>query len=330
MWRKAILKEGMHFGVTTHLAWSYSWFGVNKLADTEGPLKGVPYDGNDPAYEELYHDPNSEIGFYPINPTAKWRYEWACRIMDLIDKYKPDLLYFDGGLPFNGVDKSRTGMDVVAYYYNRSIAWHDGNLEGVFTLKKGLDGIYADGVGTLDFERGVSETALPDPWQCDDSIGPWSYDKRVTKYKTIKELIYKMVDIVSKNGNYLLNVPPKADGSLDKATEDILEGIGEWMDVNGDAIYSTRPWRLAEEGTWRFTRKGDILYAISLEEPTAEKSLIIKALSNENPERISSVKLLGSKYELKWQQTTEGLKIAVPKLLPCVNALSFQIEMFEK
>ena len=300
MWREAVLRHGLRFGVTTHLAWSYSWWGVNKGADVKGPQARVPYDGNNPENWDLYHRPNGERGFYPINPTARWRFEWALRTMDLIDKYQPDLLYFDGAIPFNGVDRARTGMEVLAYYYNRNIQWHDGRLEGVMTIKQGSDGLYDEHVATLDLERTTSSEIREQPWQTDDSIGPWAY-KRGAKYKTVDEIVDQLVDIVSKNGNLLLNVPPRADGTLDSETEAILEGIGQWLDVNGEAIYATRPWRISEEGALRFTRKGEILYATTLEKPAGQ--LIIKALGREPEARpIVSVGLLGNKEKLQWSQ----------------------------
>lgn len=325
LWREAILRQGLRFGVTTHLAWSYSWFGTNKGSDTEGAYKGIPYDGNDPRFWDYYHEPNGERGFYPIDPSPKWRFEWAVRTMDLVDKYKPDLLYFDGAVPFNGVDQSRTGMEVIAYYYNRNMQWHDGKLEGVMTIKQGADGIYTDGIATLDFERAKSEVALPEPWQTDDSIGPWAYRKDA-QYKSVAEIVCKLVDIVSKNGNYLLNVPPKADGTLDEETERILEGIGQWMDLNGEAIYETRPWSIAEDGCVRFTRKGDMLYAIALEWPEEDGILRIPALGKEkNVSRIGTITMLGHEKSLDWRQKPEALEIRLPTSRPCENAWTFKI-----
>jgi alpha-L-fucosidase len=327
MWREAVLRHGLRFGVTTHLAWSYSWWGVNKGADHQGPQAGVPYDGNDPKYADLYHLPNGERGYYPINPTARWRFEWALRTMDLIDKYHPDLLYFDGAIPFNGVDKARTGMEVIAYYYNRSIQWHDGKLEGVMTIKQGSDGLYDEHVATLDLERTTSSEIRKAPWQTDDSIGPWAY-KQGAKYKSVDEIVDQLVDIVSKNGNLLLNVPPRADGTLDQETEAILNGIGEWMDVNGEAIYSTRPWRIAEEGALRFTKKGHTLYAIALEKPS--DTLVIRALGKVSQKQaIRSISLLGSEETIRWKQSPDHLEISVPAKLASSYAWAFKIELDE-
>lgn len=325
MWREAVLRHGLRFGVTTHLAWSYSWWGVNKGQDLKGAQVGVPYDGNDPKYADLYHLPNGERGYYPINPTARWRFEWGLRTMDLIDKYQPDLLYFDGAVPFNGVDQARTGMEVIAYYYNRSIQWHDGKLEGVMTIKQGSDGRYDEHIATLDLERTTSSEIRKDPWQTDDSIGPWAY-KQGAKYKSVDEIVDKLVDIVSKNGNLLLNVPPRADGTLDEETEAILAGIGEWMDVNGEAIYSTRPWRIAEEGTLRFTHKGNTLYAIALEKPS--RQLFIKALGKEvQKQAFQSISLLNWREQIDWNQTPEQLEISIPEDPSGNHAWVFKIEL---
>jgi alpha-L-fucosidase len=327
MWREAVLRQGLRFGVTTHLGWSYSWWGVNKGTDQKGPQAGVPYDGNDPKYSDLYHLPNGERGYYPINPTARWRFEWAVRMMDLIDKYHPDLLYFDGAIPFNGVDKARTGMEVIAYYYNHNIQRHDGKLEGVMTIKQGSDGLYDEHAATLDLERSTSGEIRQDPWQTDDSIGPWAY-RHDAKYKSVTDIVHELVDIVSKNGNLLLNVPPRADGTLDKETEALLVGIGEWMDVNGEAIYSTRPWRIAQEGPLRFTKKGNALYAIALEKPSDK--LVIKALGKASQrEKIQSIRLLGSNDKIDWNQALEQLEISVPRELSGKHAWAFKIELEE-
>jgi alpha-L-fucosidase len=321
MWRKAILKAGLRFGVTTHLERSYSWFNTNKLSD-----EGGKFDGSDPKYADFYQQNNGEMGHTgTIEADPKWRFEWACRLMDLIDSYHPDLLYFDGSVPFRGEDQGTTGMNVLAYYYNKNSYWHHGTNEGVMNIKNSIMGYNFTGVATLDFERSNSPEILPDPWQTDDAIGPWSYQKGA-KYKSVNEIIDKLVDIVSKNGNYLLDVPPKADGSLDQATIDILKGIGKWMDINGEAIYSTRPWTQAEDGNVRFTRSKDnqTLYAICLEKP-ADNNLVIPVLKS-NKMKVNSVALLGYGRTIKWKQKDDGLHILLPKTLPGDFAWSFKIQ----
>jgi alpha-L-fucosidase len=218
-------------------------------------------------------------------------------------------------------------MEVIAYYYNRSIQWHDGKLEGVMTIKQGSDGRYDEHVATLDLERTTSSEIRRDPWQTDDSIGPWAY-KQGANYKSVNEIVDQLVDIVSKNGNLLLNVPPRADGTLDQETEAILVGIGEWMDVYGEAIYSTRPWRIAEEGTLRFTKKGHILYVIALDK--LSDKLVIQALGKDSHEQaIQSIRMLGSKDEVHWKQSPENLEISVPANPPSSHAWAFEIELAE-
>ena len=327
MWRKAALKHGLRFGVTTHLARSYSWFNVNKGADKSGPYKGVPYDGNDPEYRDFYHEPHDDTNRkHPKNPPQHWREHWANRIKDLIDNYKPDHLYFDGAIPFQGDDQGKTGMEVMAYYFNQNMKWHHGRQEGVMCIKKFKDhGIYLEGVATRDMERRKAGGLMPEPWQTDDSIGPWGYHKGA-KYKSVDEIVDKFVDIVSKNGNYLLNVPPKVDGTLDEQTEQILLGIGKWIDVNAEAIYGTRPWKIFGEDDIRFTRKGKTLYAIALKGPD-KKVLNIPALGkSKNVGDVAKVTFLGQRGPLDWNQSDEELTINLPGTRPCENAYSFKIE----
>ena len=121
MWREATLAQGLHFGVTTHLARAYSWFNTNKRCDLTGPYRGVPYDGADPEYAEFYFGPHDDYSHrHPQNPPEIWRRNWSMRIKDLIDNYHPEHLYFDGAVPFLGDDQARTGLDVIAHFYNHS------------------------------------------------------------------------------------------------------------------------------------------------------------------------------------------------------------------
>jgi alpha-L-fucosidase len=343
LWRKAALKHGLRFVVTTHLARSYSWFQTSHGADKEGPFKGIPYDGRDPNYHDLYHQTHGDtIKHYPLNPSEVWKQTWYERIKDLVDQHRPDLLYFDGGVPFGQV-----GLDMVAYYYNENMHWHRGKLEAVMNLKNwpdGRNGEYRDGMCVQDLERGLLSDLRELPWQNDTSIGDWFWTDP-PNYRSVNSIVDMIVDIVSKNGNLLLNVPPKADGTLDDEAIDILERLGQWMDINGEAIHSTRPWIKYGEGPTttreghfsdrkvtftaqdiRFTTKGDTLYAIVLDWP-ADNKLTVKSLSTEqnNLGRIKSVSLLGYKGRLKWQRDSEGLKIRMPPHKPCEYAFVFKI-----
>jgi alpha-L-fucosidase len=328
LWRAAALKQGLRFGVTTHLERTYSWFNTSKGSDRRGPLKGVPYDGNDPACRDFYLEPHGDTELrHPHNAPSSWREHWFARIKDLIDQHHPEHLYFDGALPFLGDDRARTGLKLLAYYYNDSIR-RNGQQECVMCIKMHKDhGYYFDGVATLDMEVSKSDAILLDPWQTDTSIGPWGYVAGC-KYRTVQSIVHELVDIVSKNGNMLLNVPPKADGTLDRETEAILEGIGRWMDVNGEAIYATRPWRIFGEGDVRFTRKGNTLYAIALARPARTKTLTIAALgTDEDAGRVADVSLLGGRGRLKWTQDAAGLHIKLPAAWPCEHAWSFRLRM---
>ena len=327
MWRKAAIKHGLRFGCTTHLARSYSWFQVNKDSDKSGPYAGVPYDGAEAKYQDFYFPPSEDKNLkHPKNPPEHWRKNWAARMVDLIDNYKLDFLYFDGCVPFQGDDKGRTGFEVMAHFYNQNMQRHGGKQQGVLTIKKHRDhGIYVDGVATLDIEGDRADELMDQPWQTDTSIGPWGYYASA-KYRSVNKIIDELVDIVSKNGNMLLNVPPRADGTLDKETEQILLDIGKWFDVNGEAIYGTRPWFKYGHDNLRFTRKGDVLYVIALEWPGGGKTLNVPAAAlGEKSPRVGRVKLLGHKDRLRWRQDQDGLTIVMPETPPCDNACSLKI-----
>ncbi|MFC1713628.1 alpha-L-fucosidase [Candidatus Poribacteria bacterium] len=327
MWRDAALRHGLRFGVTTHLERSYSWFNVNKGADKAGPMKGVPYDGNDPKYQDFYHEPHDDTDLrHPKNPPESWRRIWTLRIKDLLDHYHPDLLYFDGAIPFQGDDQGKTGLEMLAYYYNQNMRWHDGKQECVMFIKNISDhGFYYDGIATLDIEGHKSDEMLPEPWQTDMSIGPWGY-RAGAKYRSAGQIVHELVEIVSRNGNLLLNVPPKADGTLDEETKEILSAIGQWMNVNEEAIYDTRPWIKYGEGNLRFTQKGKNLYVMALELPNAGESVNVSALGgNENVGKVSEVALLGHIGKVEWAQKGEGLTITAPDVPPCEHVYSFRV-----
>jgi alpha-L-fucosidase len=328
LWRKATLKHDLRFGVTTHLARAYSWFQTSHLADKSGKHKGVPYDGRDPKNKDLYFETHGDTNLrHPLNPPESWRKQWAMRIKDLIDRYKPDHMYFDGAIPFQGDDKGKTGMEVIAYYYNANRRWHNGSAEGVLCIKNiRRHGFYIEGAATLDFERGRAKGIMPRPWQTDTSIGPWFWT-RGARYRSAGQVVGELVDIVSKNGNLLLNIPPKADGTIDERAREILVGLGEWMKLNGEAIYGTRPWKVFGEGPVRFTRGKTCLYVISLKWPGAGKELVIGSLNVKDTPKISQVSLLGCADKLKWKQGDKDLTITAPARQPCNYAWSFKITL---
>jgi alpha-L-fucosidase len=328
IWRAEALRQGLRFGVTTHLERTWSWFAPNKGADRSGPLAGVPYDGNDLAHRDLYLEPHADTDRrHPRNAPAQWRRHWLDRITDLIDNYHPDCLYIDGALPFLGDDNGQTGLELIAHLYNHSMEQHGGQLEAVMCTKgygyHSAHGIYVEGIATLDVERQRLDVIHPQPWQTDTSVGLWGYHAGVP-YRTAGEIIHELVDIVSKNGNMLLNVPPRADGTLDAETEGILAEIGRWLVVNGEAIYATRPWLTCGKDNLRFTRRSDAVYAILLAWPERGNVLEIRELGQKQAiGPVASVRLLGYDGELRWGQDAGehgALRVVLPDSRPGEHA----------
>ena len=351
LFRKAAQKHGLKFAVSEHLAVSYHWFQTSHHADKQGPLAGVPYDGTDSKYWDLYHethevpmrpDGSRTDDWSPVNVPAKWKMEYFNRIKDLIDNYQPDLLYTDGPIFFE-----EYGLSLVAHHYNQSARRHGGTPQTVYTSKRREDS--TSGTCVLDLERGVVDKIWPDPWQTDTCVGQWHYNKEA-KYKTPKTCIDLLVDIVSRNGNLMLNFPLNSKGELDAEEMKILEGITAWMAVNNEGIYATRPWKIfgggpgteasAQGGAGfnetkrkaltaedvRFTKKGDVLYAFCMGVP--QKEAVIKPLATNGPEapgKIRNVQLLGYKGKLTWKQDETGLRVEVPGEKLPEEAIAFKI-----
>nr|WP_315382332.1 alpha-L-fucosidase [uncultured Sphingomonas sp.] len=340
--RAAAKRRGLRFGVSEHLGASYNWWYPNQLYDQFWPKMGKRYDGADPRFVDLYHGNRDEpfLGdsdtWYTKNP--EYQRHWFARIRDLVDSYQPDLLYSDGGVPFGEI-----GRSMVAHLYNSSIA-RSGKLEAVYNHKALGSGEFNKAWGVQDVERGVLSGINPLPWQTDTSNGDWFYTGDVGGYKTTDEVITMLADIVSKNGNMLLNVVLRPDGSLPPPSEQLLTELTPWMAANGPAIHGTRPWHIygegpteAKEGAFqekaaytpqdiRFTRKGETLYAITLGEPKGP--VAITALARGNPHekrRVRQVRLLGHRGAIDFRQTDQALVITPPASLPTRHASAFEI-----
>ena len=205
-WREAARAAGLRFGVSEHVWASYNWWETNKGADKQGPYAGLPYDGINPANYDLYfppHSPAREPWAEQGNESEAWKREWFLRAQDLIDQHQPDLYYEDGPIPYG-----RWGRPLVAHFYNQSLRWR-GKLDVVYAAKRRSE---CDvGACTLDVERGVTDDIEPRPFQTDTCIGEWHY-RRGIHYKRPKTVIDMLVDIVSRNGNLLLNIPLPASG----------------------------------------------------------------------------------------------------------------------
>jgi alpha-L-fucosidase len=321
-WQKAATKYGLRFGVSEHLGASFTWFQDSHKSDATGSMAGVPYDGADPQYQDLYHFPAQpgDTGWYSTNP--RWQHQWFDEIKELVDNYHPDLLYTDGGVPFG----NEVGRSLIAHLYNADAGRHGGKPQVVYTCKQKSEGRWVE-----DLERGVMPGINPNPWQTDTSIGDWFYN-RTWRFRPLSWTVQMLVDIVSKNGNLLLNVVQRPDGSLDAEVEQMLNQLADWMATNGEGIYGTRPWVVYGEGPvrakgghfgedfaysardLRFTSKGKTLYAFALGWPQ-DGQLVIKSLAKPaegGGNKISRIELLGHKGRLQFTQTTESLVVAMP------------------
>jgi alpha-L-fucosidase len=242
LFKDAAVKQGLRFGLSQHLHASYEWMSTCFGSDKTGSLAGVLYDGNDARNADLYHPwhiPAPRPGDVNLVPES-WKQQYLLRLQDLVDQLQPDLLYHDGVIRFE-----RYGLKLVAHLYNRSAQWHGGNVEAVYT-SKGMEDCQ-EGTAVLDFERGIAEGIWPNPFQSDTCVAGWHYD-REAKYRTPKECVDLLVDVVSRNGTLLLNFPLRSDGTLDSTEMGIISEITAWMSVNGEGIYGTRPWKICGEG----------------------------------------------------------------------------------
>ncbi len=329
LWQAAAKKFSLPFGFSEHIGATFTWYKPTKGADKTGPYAGVAYDGSDPAYEDLYL-PNRDAGelsadeWYTKNPW--WHEKWYAYAKELIDLYQPDLLYSDGGVPFG-----QYGLDIIAHLYNSSAKAHGGENQAVYNQKDRSAEVFT--VGVLDIERSQLPGIFPYIWQTDTSVGDWFYNVRDT-YKTPNQVADMLVDIVSKNGNLLLNIPQRPDGTLDDECTYLLQSMARWIKINGDGIYGTRPWKTASEGPssvviegfkeesvpwtiedFRFTQKDGKVYVFQMKWPEGGKT-VIRSLSQGNVPNVVSVSVLGYDGPVKFEQTSRGLAIDLPEHKP--------------
>lgn len=338
LFKKAADKHGLKFGVSEHLWITYKWFSVSHGHDSTGPLAGVEYDGADPRFADLYTDCGvvyKELPWDEQGIPVEWRRQWFSRIKDLVDRYQPDLLYTDGALPFE-----EYGLSIVANLYNLSARRNGGVADAVYNSKRVED--CSTGTCVLDVERGVVDGIWPAPWQTDTSVGDWHYRKEDT-YKTPKQVIDLFVDIVSRNGNMLLNLPLPNSGALNTTELRLLDAIGDFMRTNGEAIYGSRPWKTFGEGPAsgggpdaaaakfneskrraltnedvRYTRKGDVVYAFIMGRPAGNVTL------QRGPERVQSASILG-RDKLEWKRNGGALELTFPDNLPDAPAVCVKL-----
>ncbi|MES2120779.1 MAG: alpha-L-fucosidase [Pseudomonadota bacterium] len=360
-WAPIVRAAGLKFGISNHASHAWHWWQPAYGYDAEGPMRGRRYDaywlrkhhgrgkywdGLDP--QELYTGPyyvapdgitsaqamnawhdERDGQWIEVAPPANPRFveKWRMRQKEMVEKYRPDLFYFDdSGIPFG-----ETGLEAVRHYYEQAVQWR-GSADVVLFAKK--LGAFERRFIVEDVERGFVDQIRPEPWQTDTCIGSWHYDRPLYErggYKSAEQVVQRLADVVSKNGNLLLSIPVRGDGTIDEKEEAIVDAIGAWNQRNGEAIFGSRPWRVFGEGPAqaptghmaedqakpftaedvRFTSKDGALYAILLawpERETAIGSLGTRALPDAVIERID---LLGGP-DLPFKRDGEALRLTLP------------------
>lgn len=296
---KEIKARNMYFMTSFHHAYAWAYYD-----------SAFMYDAADTAYAGLYTQPHE-----PGTPPNEAYYKlWLDKVKEVVIKYKPSLIWFD--MDFNDNLRESDQQKMFAFYYNWA---NNNNIKGVVTQKG--EEVHKH-TGVLDFERGKEESITPYPWLTDDSMKGDSrfYQKSDTSWKSANDLISFLSDIVSKNGNLLLNVDPMADGSFAKRTEQTLKSVGQWLKTSGEAIYNTRPWVVygerseKEVGSIRYTRGKDnkTIYAIVLNIVGSGKRVInLKSITPDSG-NIKSIRAVDSKLPLKWRWLDDHLEIEMP------------------
>ncbi len=324
---RAVRAEGLHFGASSHRAEHWWFYDQGMLFDS---------DVKDPRNAGLYGPAEPE----KTQPDKAYLDNWLARTAEIVDKYKPELVWFDWWIEQPAFESYK--QKFASFYYNRGAEWK----RGVAINYKNQG--FPEHAAVLDIERGKLDTLRPLFWQTDTSVSikSWGYIEN-DSFRSTDSLVDDLIDIVSKNGCLLLNIGPRADGTIPEEVQKILLDMGKWLAVNGDAIYGTRPWKIPGEGPTqvvggsfkdtagksftaqdiRFTTRENKLYAIALAWPENRK-LTIKSLAAgapNSPRKIEAVRLLGAKSRLEWKQTKEGLSVEFPAEKPCDYAFALEI-----
>jgi alpha-L-fucosidase len=335
---KAVRAAGLHFGVSSHRVEHNFFLGVGR---------SISSDVNDPQYAAFYGPAHNWLSAplgVPLNDdftyiSSAWADDWLARGAELVEKYHPDIVYFDWWIGQASIRPNLTKF--AAFYYNSSLKY--GDHVGVINYK---DYAMQEHSGVLDLERGQLGDIRPLYWQTDTSVSnkSWGYIKDDT-FKSPEFVVRQLIDIVSKNGNLLLNIGPRSDGTIPEEVQQVLLDVGAWLNVNGEAIYGTRPWRTYGEGPtkvaagsfhdtdttrytaedFRFTIKGSVLYAIGLDWPTNGEAVIHALASTAGSEHVQSVTLLGSDAKLQFDQRPDGLHVRMPAQAPAKYAYALRM-----
>jgi alpha-L-fucosidase len=318
---KAVRKQGMKLGLANHGIENFQF--LNPPASLVNQMKAEKADLFDPKWADFYN-------YADRSPAAcrKFLVNWYERNVELIDKYQPDLLYFDNGIDQRYLDPLK--LNVAAYYYNRAKSW---GKEVSLTSKKAAfspTGRNTETIGSIiDFEGHTPGGIRTGSWEEDRPIGDsWGYITGM-HVNSSDVVISWLLDAVSKNGALLLNVSPMADGTIPEDQQRVLLRVGKWLQTNGEAIYDTHSWiKFQETGRQHiyFTVKGNALYAILLGKwPSSDVVIASLAEGQAPPGKITSVTMLGSGDPLSFSQNSDGLNVKLPDSAPGDSAYTLKI-----
>lgn len=341
--KKASEAAGLKFCASTHRAEHYFFMNLGRSVES---------DVNDPKFEDFYGPAVYRPEFCPeelekttetpsaIGPTEEWMQDWMVRTCEFIDRYQPKVLYFDWWIQ-NQAFKPRL-KKIAAYYYNRADQWGD---EVTINYKREA---FPPGVATFDVERGALTGISPVPWQTCTAIGKnsWGYT-RDNAFKSSRQIICDLIDIVSKNGILLLNVGPRADGTITDEETKVLQDLGKWLETNGEGIYDTVPWKNFGEGNvnvkdgfftdgdekmytagdFRFTYAGGCVYAFWMR--PAGNTVTIRSFCARGMYDfgVECVKLLGSSDNLSFVRDERGLHMKLPGSVSGELPVCFRIQL---
>ena len=328
-WKKAANKYGVKFGISTHLYWPPGWWVTARKYQKEGTLEWKLFN--------MDYDPKNYAS------QDSWNQHWYDRCWEIIEKYDPDM--FNNDAPFPNEEGGKgLGVKLFSSYINRDLKNHNGKQTVVLSLKdKTLD----RSAFTYNLERGGADEIKPEPWLwATDLSGDWYYNKNSPEKMSIPVMVSNAVDAISKNGIVMLNIGLKGDGTIPERQINYLTAFGDFLKINGEGIYGSRPWKIYGEGTLetkdgrqgenhmdysqddiRFTLKNGVLYAFVLAPPT--KDIVIKTLANGGllDQKVSKIELMGSTEKIKWSRSADALTIKLPKSLPGKIVNGFQIKI---